>query len=355
MSLKKSVLAIALLVMLVFAYIVQKGDTLWDLSEEYLKDPFAWEDLWNVNQHIQDPHWIYPGDSLCIIGEAPCPAADGVANKSSGKSKNNELTGNAKRYEYKSEGYQYRKEEAPKMFNEYYQRLVPIFEPVGKKGDKKDKSDWYRVLNDEANQPIHYSLEHEVLLGYGKNDFKKLKVGDISELWSNQRVSVPNSDGSIDEYFARRLVALAKVTAVGENMSRAKIVQSFGTLSLDYARCRPQSAMKTIDVKSFKQVKKAKVEDMAQVLLVLDKSIVTSLYSFVLIDYGKKEQYLPGTAVAFWDIDKRDYSLPPRLLGRGLVVHSDNARSTVLIRDIYNVGRNIDAGTLVSVTHQPVK
>lgn len=353
MSLKKSVLSIALLVMLVFAYIVQEGDTLWDLSEEYLKDPFAWEDLWKVNPHIQDPHWIYPGDSLCITGEASCPAADGVADKPVGK-KSNVLTGNAKRYEYKNEGSQYRKEEPPKMFNEYYQRLIPIFEPVGKKKDKREY-DWYRVLNDEASPPVHYSLEHEVLLDYGRNDFSKLKVGDISELWSNQRVSVPNTDGSIDEYFARRLVALAKITSIGDNMSRAKIVQSFGTLTLDQARCRPQSKMKAIDVKSFKQVKKAKVEDMAQVLLVLDKSIVTSLYSFVLIDYGKEENYLPGTAVAFWDIDKRDYSLPPRLLGRGLVVHSDNARSTVLIRDIYNPKREIDAGTLVSVTHQPVK
>jgi LysM domain. len=28
------------------AYVVKKGDTLWDLSDEFLNDPFAWPDLW---------------------------------------------------------------------------------------------------------------------------------------------------------------------------------------------------------------------------------------------------------------------------------------------------------------------
>ena len=28
------------------AYIVKKGDTLWDLSEEFFQDPFTWPDLW---------------------------------------------------------------------------------------------------------------------------------------------------------------------------------------------------------------------------------------------------------------------------------------------------------------------
>jgi hypothetical protein len=113
--------------------------------------------------------------------------------------------------------------------------------------------------------------------------------------------------------------------------------------------------VKTISVNSFNSVKGARVEEMAEVLLVLDKNIVASLYSYTLINAGKRHNYVPGSAVAFWSFDKRDQTLPPKLLGRGLVVHSDDLRSTVLIRDIYNANQRIDTRTPVSLTHIPVK
>jgi hypothetical protein len=45
-------------------YVVKKGDTLWDLSEEYFRDPFLWPTLWQRNQYITNPHWIYPGNPI---------------------------------------------------------------------------------------------------------------------------------------------------------------------------------------------------------------------------------------------------------------------------------------------------
>jgi hypothetical protein len=358
MRFKKSILLLVACALFAFAYIVQKGDTLWDLSEEYLKDPFAWPDLWAANQHIEDPHWIYPGDSLCIPGDAPCPQFRGrsaAGDDGSGDETDSDDTGQSS---VRGNGYAnnkqiergYGKLDPPKMFNTYYQRLAPTLEHV----NESQNSGWFRVFNDEANKPTHHSLEHEVLLGFGKKVFPKLKAGDIAELWSSKKISVPNSSGASDEYYARRLAALAKVTAVGESLSRAVIVQSFGMLSVEAARARPQKPIKTIDVKSFEPIKQVKVDDMIEVIMVFDKSIVTGLYSYAVIDGGKGEKYLPGSAVAFWDLDKRDPTLPPRLLGRGLVVHSGKERSTVLIRDIYNASRRIDYGTPVSLTHQPV-
>lgn len=49
-----------------FYYTVQKGDTLWDLSEKFADSPWEWPELWHYNPDIKNPHWIYPGQKIAI-------------------------------------------------------------------------------------------------------------------------------------------------------------------------------------------------------------------------------------------------------------------------------------------------
>lgn len=77
-------------------YIIQKGDTLWDLSGKWLGNPFLWPQIWDQNRYVLDSHWIYPGDPLVVPGQptvvppegppegpdvtrAPAPAPPGTA------------------------------------------------------------------------------------------------------------------------------------------------------------------------------------------------------------------------------------------------------------------------------------
>ncbi len=56
-------------------YVVKKGDTLWGISRDLLKDPFLWPRVWEQNPFITDPNRIYPGDTLALPGRQMAPPA----------------------------------------------------------------------------------------------------------------------------------------------------------------------------------------------------------------------------------------------------------------------------------------
>jgi len=47
-------------------YTIQKGDTLWDISNDELNDPFLWPKIWKENPHIKNPDFILPRQKIKI-------------------------------------------------------------------------------------------------------------------------------------------------------------------------------------------------------------------------------------------------------------------------------------------------
>ena len=377
--LKCASICLGLSALIASAYVVKRGDTLWDLSDEFLHDPFAWPDLWENNRHIEDPHWIYPGDSI-YLGEGikddgyripqtrPCQTAVADSNlpkyiKAAGcdenDSRNNDfesMLGNLRDKDKKqkkkrvADSYFYQKRPEPKIFNGYYQILAPEIYTLD--SIKKDKR-FFSIQSGEKKVPIIHIPESEVVVGIGRKTNPDIKNGDLVEILDARSIEVPTHKGKSFDYFALvRLSGYAKITSVGDTLSRAMVVQSFKEIKLDHAKARLKQPLDILNVSGYTAVPEAKVEEMAMVRYTMDPMLIIGAYAYILVDKGAKQDFNTGDAIAIWEEDNSDAGLAPRLLGRGVIARATDNESTVLVREVYSSTRRIEAGHKVSVTHK---
>src|SRR5262249_38224067 len=66
-------------------YVVQRGDTLWDICSQFLGDPYLWPKVWAQNPSITNPHWIYPGDVIRLHEPGAAPPAPRPTETTTGR------------------------------------------------------------------------------------------------------------------------------------------------------------------------------------------------------------------------------------------------------------------------------
>ena len=110
--------------------------------------------------------------------------------------------------------------------------------------------------------------------------------------------------------------------------------------------------LKSINVSGYTADSVARMDSLAMIRYAMDPMLIIGTYSYVLVDKGAAQGYNTGDAVAIWEEDRTDATLPPRLLGRGVIARAGDNESSVLIRELYSNSRRVEVGHKVSVTHR---
>lgn len=175
---------------------VQKGDTLWDLSERFYDQPSLWPDLWSNNPDITNPHWIYPGQIVTLYlrrSKEWVTEGDLAAQEASGA---------------------YRRKTV----------RIPSLNQIG--FIKKDAMPSSGFIVKGNNLGV--MLSEGVTVYIKPSSSARFAVGDRFTIWRNEGL-IPNPYKGVDQPLGvhHRIMGLVSITGVGREIVTAKVEESY--------------------------------------------------------------------------------------------------------------------------------
>jgi hypothetical protein len=285
-------------------YTIQKGDTLWDLSQHFLDSPWVWPDLWEKNQEIPNPHWIYPGNRIRIYNREGMEQVETPAHPAQESS--------PPVIEAKQE---------PSYFN------YPAIDSVGflRKTPLASQGTVSKVVT------IKELISERDLVYVRPAKDTTLKPGDLFTIYrtlKTVRDPQTNSRLGIQHY----IVGMLEITEVAQPFSTARVTKSYRHIEDNDLLTPFQARSSRIEIADSVKPFNGKVVGFEEgAVLIGDKELV-------FIDKGQKDGIKIGQVYSIYHqpefFDKKEQVtalLPVIDVGRVLVLHVEETTATALV------------------------
>ena len=301
-------------------YVVRPGDTMWKISDRFYDNPLFWPRLWALNQQIDNPSRIYPGDVLSL--KIQPPATMPVVK----------IEPKAKKISFKDI------EPPPPVF--YYS-------PGGSEGFISSHQ-WKHMGTILTSEPP------KILLGTGDIVFtnvgseQNVRVGEKFTIFRSSKPVIHPVTGKRAGYKVAILGVAEIVEVIGKRKSTAVIIDSFREITRG-ARIRPHEPFvkEVIEKKGVERVDGFIIETK-------NNTALSGQGDVIYMDIGKAHSIVPGNTISVYTQARKSYdpdagkqvTIPGALIGKVVVLDVDEENSTGIITES---SRQIQIGNIVSL------
>lgn len=318
-------------------YVIQPGDTLWDISQRFLNDPQAWPELWSYNEYITNPHWIYPGNKIYFrLGDHLNPPSAGVTDVPV-------VTGT--RVRPVADVQEGPACDFPPRFNQRYPGMH--LTSAGFIGDAGD--DNLAIRGKVYGADVSGLMLGEPTIVYLRLDegAETPDCGDLFGIYRREHQKVRGPNGPLGDVY--RVLAVARVIRVDDSIVTAELRDSYAEVARGDLVGNPQQVELEVDVLAPEDELEANI-----VARLGEEQMLASDGATVFLDRGLDEGIDVGASL--YVVERRDQQfledpedelLPERVVGRVVVVRSEPDYSTAVV---VNAARDIQEGMRLTTT-----
>lgn len=303
-----------------FYYTVQKGDTLWDLSQKFSDTPWQWPEIWKENNQIANPHRIYPGERIRLYRRR---GAHGYGDGEDGGDKQ-KATGEDGGDKQKASGEDVLR--MTKMIDFQYAAIQRVGfirkNPVVPHGT---------IFKVEGRKEMISTGDLVYIRPSGNADFKLGKRYTIFRTLKPIKNRKTKKYIGIQHYFSGTL----KVTLKRPEFVLARVIAAFRPIRIGDLLMPYQRRLAHLEMNPSPEGLQGQIIESEEHTAMFGESAIA------FIDKGGQEGVVPGQI--YWIFkqeqyrinpdDKYDVALTPVLLGELLVLHAEKTTATVMITD----------------------